>query len=65
MAFVLVFLQELIQGKGVIDGIKEGDAANIAGLGLFALTTLGLTGFLALKGKYNYVDEELKKMGEK
>lgn len=60
MVFVIVFLQELIQGKGVIQGIQEGDPLNLAGLGVAALVTLGLTGFLALKGSISYVDEDLK-----
>jgi hypothetical protein len=61
MAFVFVVLQELIQGKGVIQGLQEGDPANIAGLGAFLVTIAGLTGFLALKGDNDYVSEALKK----
>jgi hypothetical protein len=62
MAFVVVFIQELIQGKGVVQGFQDGDPANIAGLAGFAVVTLGLTAFLAIKGKSDYVDEELKRL---
>mmetsp|Transcript_22472 Transcript_22472/g.46821 ORF Transcript_22472/g.46821 Transcript_22472/m.46821 type:complete len:134 (+) Transcript_22472:144-545(+) len=55
MAFVFVFLQELIQGKGVVQGIQEGDPVNLAAAGAFFVTALGLTGFLALKGDDDYV----------
>jgi uncharacterized membrane protein len=50
MAFVVVFLQELIVGKGVIEGIQEGNIFNYIMLGAFAVSTLGLTAFLAIKG---------------
>ena len=50
MAFVVVFLQELIMGKGVIEGIQEGNIFNYIMLGAFAVSTLGLTAFLAIKG---------------
>jgi hypothetical protein len=62
MAFVMIFIQELIQGKGVIQGFQDGDPVNIAGFAGFAVVTLGLTAFLALKGKSDYVDEELKNL---
>jgi hypothetical protein len=55
MAFVIIFLQELIQGKGVFDGIREGDAINIALLAVTGVTVLGFTAFLALKGPDDYV----------
>jgi hypothetical protein len=57
MAFVFVFLQELIQGKGVIEGLREGDPVNIACAGAFAVTLLGLTAFLAFKGNNDYTKE--------
>ena len=50
MAFVIVLLQELITGKGVIQSIQDGDAAGLAGLGFFAVSILGLTAFLISKG---------------
>ncbi|CAB9509120.1 Transcriptional regulator [Seminavis robusta] len=59
MAFLVIFIQELVQGKGVIQGFQEGDPANVAGFAGFFLTIAGLTGFLALKGKNDYVDENL------
>lgn len=62
MAFVFVFLQELIQGKGVIQGFQEGDPANIAGVAMFFIVTAGLSAFLGFKGKDDYVDQELKNL---
>ena len=59
MGFLLVFIQELVQGKGVIQGIQEGDPANIAGLAVTLVSVVGLTGFLALKGEDDYVKKEL------
>jgi len=50
VAFVVIFLQELIQGKGVIQGISDGDFFNYFVLGLTALGTVGLTVWLAIKG---------------
>jgi hypothetical protein len=60
MAFVLVFLQELIQGKGVIQGFQDGDFVNIAGVGSFAITVLGLTAFLAIKGVDDYTKKDVE-----
>ena len=62
MGFVLVFIQELIQGKGVIQGLQEGDPVNIAGFGVTILSIVGLTAFLALKGKDDYVKKALDEM---
>jgi hypothetical protein len=50
MAFVIVLLQELVTGKGVIQSIQDGDAVGLAGLGFFAVSVLGLTAFLISKG---------------
>ena len=55
MAFVVVLLQELITGKGVIASIQDGDANGFAFLGFAVLSTLGLTGWLALKGDENSI----------
>jgi len=59
MAFVVVFLQELIQGKGVIKGIGEGDPINLAVAGITAVSLVGLTGWLALKGDDDYTKKDL------
>lgn len=59
MAFVLIFIQELIQGRGVIQGIQEGDVANLAGLGVTVVSVVGLSAFLALKGEDDYVGQDL------
>lgn len=53
MAFTLTLLQELITGKGVIQGLQEGDPVNLAFLGVAVASTLGLTAFLAIKGREN------------
>lgn len=60
MAFVLTFLQELIQGKGVVQGITEGDPVNLAALGAFAVTVVGLTAWLAIQGDDDYVARDMK-----
>ena len=57
MAFVWVFLQELVTGKGVIQGVQEGDIFSLINLGLFSVCLVGLTGFLALKGDDDYTKE--------
>eukprot|EP00542_Grammatophora_oceanica_P014305 CAMPEP_0194044214 /NCGR_PEP_ID=MMETSP0009_2-20130614/15713_1 /TAXON_ID=210454 /ORGANISM="Grammatophora oceanica, Strain CCMP 410" /LENGTH=155 /DNA_ID=CAMNT_0038688667 /DNA_START=93 /DNA_END=560 /DNA_ORIENTATION=- len=56
IAFVITFLQELIQGKGVIQGIQEGDPINLAMLGLAVVSTVGFTAFLASKGIHQVAD---------
>ena len=55
----MVFIQELVQGKGAIQGLQEGDPVNIAVLGAGLLATAGLSAFLALKGKDDYVSKDL------
>ena len=59
MAFLFVFLQELIFGKGVVQGVTEGDPIFIACAVLFFASVGGLTLFLAIKGPDNYVDKGL------
>jgi hypothetical protein len=58
MAFTVIFLQELITGKGVIEGIQNGDIVNLAFLGVAVVSTVGLTAFLASKGTEEYADYE-------
>lgn len=50
MAFVIVLLQELITGKGVVASIQDGDGLGYAFLGLAGVSTVGLTIWLAIKG---------------
>jgi hypothetical protein len=50
MAFVIVLLQELVTGKGVIQSIQDDDAIGLAGLGFFVVSVVGLTAFLISKG---------------
>jgi hypothetical protein len=59
MAFVLIFLQELVQGKGVVTGLMvDHDLINYVGLGITAVSILGLTAFLASKGSDDYTTTE-------
>jgi hypothetical protein len=58
MSFLVVFLQELITGKGVIEGIQNGNVMNMAFVGGTVLSILGLTAFLASKGDDEYADYE-------
>ena len=55
MAFTIVLLQELITGKGVVQGLQEGNVFNIAMAGLTGVSILALSAFLALKGKDSVV----------
>ena len=48
MGFTVVLLQELITGKGVVASLQEGDPVGYAFLGVTALLTVGLTGWLAI-----------------
>ena len=57
MAFVVIFLQELIQGKGVIEGVRQGDALNLAFAGVTFVAVAGLTAILALQGDDDYVSK--------
>ncbi|KAL9185637.1 hypothetical protein ACHAXT_003414 [Thalassiosira profunda] len=50
MAFVVVLLQEAITGKGAVQALQDGDAVGYAFVGLAALSTVGLTAWLAIKG---------------
>ncbi len=51
MGFVVILLQELITGKGVVAGFQEGDILSYIMLGFTGVTVLGLTAFLASKGR--------------
>mmetsp|Transcript_14523 Transcript_14523/g.24070 ORF Transcript_14523/g.24070 Transcript_14523/m.24070 type:complete len:129 (+) Transcript_14523:92-478(+) len=50
MAFTITMIQELVQGKGVVQGMQQGDPINYAFFGLFVVSTVGLTAWLAIKG---------------
>jgi hypothetical protein len=52
----MIFLQELIQGHGVVEGIRDGDIVNYIFLGGFAIGVVGLTVWLAIKGDDKFVD---------
>ena len=58
MGFTLVLLQELVTGKGVIQGLQDGDAFNYIMLGFTGVSVLGLTAFLAIKGKEDFINLE-------
>ena len=59
MAFVIVLLQELVQGKSVVQGVQEGDPLNLALLGGFVVSVVDLSGWLAIKGDDDYVNQDL------
>ncbi|GAX24570.1 hypothetical protein FisN_4Hh089 [Fistulifera solaris] len=59
MAFVIVFLQELVQGKGVFEGLAQGDPVNYAVLGMFGVSLVGLTAWLAIQGDDDFVAREM------
>uniref|UniRef100_A0A7S0UNQ6 Uncharacterized protein n=1 Tax=Pseudo-nitzschia delicatissima TaxID=44447 RepID=A0A7S0UNQ6_9STRA len=54
IAFVWIFLQELVTGKGVLQGIDEGNWFFLLNEGLFAVGVVGLTVWLAIKGDDDY-----------
>ena len=56
MAFTIVLIQELLFGKGVIQGIQDGDFGAKLMVGLTGVTILGLTGWLALKGNESDIE---------
>jgi hypothetical protein len=47
---VWIFLQELVTGKGVLQGIDEGNWFFLLNAGLFGVGAVGLTGWLAIQG---------------
>ena len=53
MGFTIVLLQEFVTGKGVIQGLQDGNVINIFFLGIAVASTVGLSVFLAFKGKEN------------
>mmetsp|Transcript_17326 Transcript_17326/g.40026 ORF Transcript_17326/g.40026 Transcript_17326/m.40026 type:complete len:147 (-) Transcript_17326:709-1149(-) len=57
VAFVWVFLQELVTGKGVLQGIDEGNWFFLFNEGLFGIFVFGLTGWLAIQGDDDYTKE--------
>jgi len=58
MCFTTVLLQELITGKGVVQGLQEGNPLNIAMVGVTGVSLVVLTAFLAFKGKDKYINLE-------
>jgi hypothetical protein len=57
VAFVWVFLQELVTGKGIFKGLDESDPFFIANAAIFGVVVVGLTGWLALQGDDDYTKE--------
>ena len=55
MGFTIVLLQELITGKGVIAGLNDGDLLSYVLIGIGGFSVVGLTAFLASKGKDNSI----------
>lgn len=58
MCFTIVLIQELVTGQGVIQGIQEGNIFNMIMVGFTGVSILALSGFLALKGKQEFVTKE-------
>ena len=58
MDFTVILLQELITGNGAIQGLQDGDALSYALLGLTGVSVLGLSAFLAIKGKDKFINLE-------
>lgn len=54
IAFVWIFLQELVTGKGVFQGLEEGNWFFLLNAGLFGILVVGLTGWLAIQGDDDY-----------
>jgi len=54
IAFVWVFLQELVTGKGIFQGLDEGNWFFLLNAGLFGVGVVGLTGWLAIQGDDDY-----------
>jgi hypothetical protein len=57
MAFVWIFLQELVTGKGVFKGIDEGDPFFIANAVVFGVSVVALTAWLAIQGSDDYTKD--------
>jgi len=57
MGFTIVLLQELITGKGVVQGLQDGDFINTAFLGAAVVSTVLLTIWLAIQGKEKLMDK--------
>jgi len=51
MGFVIVLIQELITGKGVVQGLAEGDFINLAFAGATFAAVLALSAVVVLKGR--------------
>ncbi|VEU34666.1 unnamed protein product [Pseudo-nitzschia multistriata] len=57
VAFVWIFLQELVTGKGVFQGIEEGNWFFLLNAGVFGVGVVALTGWLAIQGDDDYTKE--------
>jgi hypothetical protein len=57
MAFVWIFAQEGITGKGVLQGLDDGDSFFIANLAAFGVCVVGLTAWLAIKGDDDFTKD--------
>jgi len=51
MAIIVIIIQESVTGKGVIQGIQDGNFLNMFLGALTAFSVVGLTGWLAIKGE--------------
>mmetsp|Transcript_11965 Transcript_11965/g.14063 ORF Transcript_11965/g.14063 Transcript_11965/m.14063 type:complete len:143 (-) Transcript_11965:278-706(-) len=60
MGFVIVFLQELATGKGVVAGFQDGDLISYVMLGLTVFSVVGLTIWLAIEDRNKtFIDRKI------
>jgi|AntRauTorckE5430_2_1112549.scaffolds.fasta_scaffold46800_2 hypothetical protein len=56
MCFIVVLIQELVTGQGVVQGLQEGTPVAFAMVGFTGLSLLALTAFLGIKGKTEFIN---------
>ena len=60
MGFVVVFIQELATGKGVVAGFQDGDLLSYIMTGLTVVSVVGLTVWLAIEdSNRSFIDKKV------
>eukprot|EP00559_Dactyliosolen_fragilissimus_P003592 CAMPEP_0184862856 /NCGR_PEP_ID=MMETSP0580-20130426/8115_1 /TAXON_ID=1118495 /ORGANISM="Dactyliosolen fragilissimus" /LENGTH=142 /DNA_ID=CAMNT_0027360869 /DNA_START=22 /DNA_END=450 /DNA_ORIENTATION=+ len=59
VGFTIVLIQELVTGKGVTQGLQDGDPFSYVMLGVTAASILGLTVWLIIQGKDSDIPTEM------
>ena len=60
MGFIIVFIQELATGKGVVAGYQDGDLISYVMLGLTVFSVVGLTAWLAIEDRNKtFIDRKI------